>query len=144
MRRDVLRRPSGAAVGILAAAGLLLAAVWVPQSAAAPSRGPSSVTVVAAGGPLPFTWEWDPTEVTIRRRGKVTWENPTDATHHVTFWEGPGAEHQHLDPGGSATLKLRKPGVYKYWCDITFHANLIDVAGYGKVCVGMCGEITVE
>ncbi len=66
--------------------------------------------------------------MTIRRSGKVTWENPTDATHHVTFWDGPGGKHRHLDPGGSATLKLRKPGVYKYLCDITFHADIVDVA----------------
>ncbi|MDQ3956745.1 MAG: hypothetical protein M3273_00315 [Actinomycetota bacterium] len=131
-------------MAILAAAGLLFAAVSTPPSAAAGPRAASSVTVLAAGGDLPFTWEWDPAEVTIRRRGHVTWENPTEATHHVTFWDGPGGKHQHLDPGGSATLKLTKPGVYKYWCDITFHAELVDVPGYGRVCVGMCGEITVQ
>ncbi len=131
-------------MAILAAAGSLFAAVSTPPSAAAGPRAASSVTVVAAGGDLPFTWVWDPAEGTIRRRGEVTWENPTKATHHVTFWDGPGGKHQHLDPGASATLKLRKPGVYKYWCDITFHADIVDVAGYGRVCVGMCGEITVQ
>ena len=140
----MLRRPSSAAVATLAAAGLLFAAVSTPTSGATGSRAASSVTVVAAGGDLPFTWEWDPAEVAIRQGGEVMWENPTEATHHVTFWEGPGGKHRHLDPGGSATLKLRKPGVYKYLCDITFHADIVDVAGYGRVCVGMCGEITVQ
>ncbi|MFN2588001.1 MAG: hypothetical protein ABR613_07785 [Actinomycetota bacterium] len=120
-----------------------LVAVPVSPSPAAGGAAPKSATVVAEGGPAPFTWEWNPPAVTIGRRGRVTWENPTDTTHHVTFWDGPGAPHGHLDPGGTAAIRFRKPGVYKYWCDIFGHADIVTL-GYDRVCVGMCGEVTVE
>ena len=134
------RRPAAAVAALLAIALLAHAA---PRPAVARARPTPSFEVVAEGGPHPFTWEWAPPDLTIRGRGKVTWHNPTEAIHHVTFWEGPVAQDQHVDPGSSATLTLRKPGVYKYWCDIFGHADLVYVGAEG-VCVGMCGEITVE
>lgn len=123
--------------------GVVVLGLSVPDGAAAGPRPERSFTVVAEGGPHPFTWSWAPAELTIRGRGKVTWENPTDAVHHVTFWDGPGARAQHLHPGASATLGFKKPGVYKYWCDILGHADIVHV-GTERICVGMCGEITVE
>ncbi len=126
----------------LAAAGLVAAVVVSPAAVALP-RPAQAHTVVATGGPGPFSWGWDPAQLTIRRGEKVMWKNPTDVVHHVTFWEGPGAPHRHLHAGGSAGFKFKKPGVYKYWCDITFHAYIVDT-GYNRVCLGMCGEITVR
>ena len=80
--------------------------------------------------------------MTIARRGTVTWENRTDAVHHVTFYEGPSDASLHMH-GRRARMTFKKPGVYKYLCDIFGHAHLIDT-GYGNACVGMCGTVTVE
>ncbi|HEX2195535.1 MAG TPA: hypothetical protein VHJ76_01305, partial [Actinomycetota bacterium] len=136
-----IRRPLLAATvaTIAVAAGLALLA---PGPASSAGR-PRSSSVVAAGGPHPFTWTWDPAEVTIPAGGKVTWENPTEAVHHVTFWRGPSSKSLHLHGRGSATLKFRKPGVYEYLCDIFGHAQLVDV-GPERVCIGMCGTVTVR
>jgi plastocyanin len=139
-RPEARRTPAAAAVTLAAVAFL---ALLPPHAARGGPRPVPSFEVVADGGPQPFTWEWTPADLTIRSRGKVTWLNPTEAVHHVTFWDGPGAKHQHLHPGGSATLTLRKPGVYSYWCDIFGHADIVTV-GPERFCVGMCGTITVE
>ncbi len=81
--------------------------------------------------------------MTIAGRGKVTWENPTIAEHHVTFWEGPSSGTRHLDPGGSVTLTFKKSGVHRYRCDLSAHSELLHVSGQ-SICVGQCGEIRVE
>lgn len=125
------------------ALGVLFLGLAAPGGAAARPRPAQSFTVVAEGGPHPFTWAWGPAEVTVVGRGRVTWENPTDAVHHVTFWDGPHAESQHLEAGATATLRFRNPGVYEYLCDIIGHADLVYV-GTERICVGMCGRITVE
>ena len=118
--------------------------VAVPAAGSAHQAPPSNTTTVtAAGGPLPFTWAWDPAEVSIARGEKVTWTNPTDAAHHVTAWEGKWDAAEHLDMGSKVTLRFKKPGVYKYWCDILGHADIVFV-GTERVCVGMCGVIRVE
>jgi plastocyanin len=133
-----------APLAVLAAAGLLLVALAVPDRAAAgPDRRGDSFTVVAEGGPFPYSWGWVPAEVTIHGRGRVTWENPTDAVHHVTFWDGPTKTSEHVGVGGSVTLRFRKPGVHRYWCDIFGHADIVYL-GTERICVGMCGEVVVE
>ncbi|MDQ4024600.1 MAG: hypothetical protein M3217_03780, partial [Actinomycetota bacterium] len=122
---------------------LSLAAPLAADAAGLRAQRSAPIKVLAAGGPFPFTWEWTPSDVTIASGGRVTWENPTDAVHHVTFWDGPRKGTAHVDVRGSATLRFKEAGVYKYWCDIFGHADIVTV-GYDRVCVGMCGEITVE
>lgn len=141
MDRSVRPRLAVAAAGI--AAGLVLAAPVAPSPAAAGSPAQQSFTVVAQGGPHPFTWEWDPAEVTIEGRGKVTWKNPTGAEHHVSFWDGPSVGNHHIHPGGSLSLVFKKPGVHKYRCDLFGHSDVV-LVGTEAICVGQCGEITVE
>ncbi|HEX2057281.1 MAG TPA: hypothetical protein VHI71_02835 [Actinomycetota bacterium] len=133
----------------LALATTTLAAAFVSSSALAsptletPPRRAESFTVEAAGGPHPFTWTWDPDEITIEGRGKVRWENPTEAVHHVTFWRGPSDKSLHVHPGGAATTKFTKPGTYDYLCDIFGHAQIVE-AGPERICVGMCGTVTIR
>lgn len=124
-------------------AAVFVAALAAPLPARAIDRPAGSFTVVAGGGPHPFTWTWDPAELTIEARSKVTWKNPTEGIHHVTFWRGPSSKSLHLHGRGSAALKFKKPGVYEYLCDIFGHAQLVHV-GPERICVGMCGVITVE
>lgn len=97
----------------------------------------------AAGGPYAFLWEWSPAEVTISKGERVTWINPTSATHHITSWDGRWDVAEHLDTDATVTLRFKKPGVYRYWCDVSTHADIVH-AGTERICVGMCGVITVE
>ncbi len=138
MARSRARRRALAATAAVAAAFSALA-----SPAPVTARPAESFTVVAGGGPHPFTWTWDPDEIAIDGRGKVRWENPTEAVHHVTFWRGPSDKSLHLHPRGAVTMKFRKPGTYEYLCDIFGHAQIVDV-GSERVCIGMCGSVTVR
>ncbi|MDQ3981279.1 MAG: hypothetical protein M3271_01205 [Actinomycetota bacterium] len=133
------RRLTAALLGAV----VLVLSLAAPKSAAGPMPRGEAFTVVAEGGPHPFSWGWAPAEVTIRGNGRVTWENPTEAVHHVTFWDGPTKASKHVDTGDAVTMRFRKPGAHKYWCDIAGHAELLSL-GPERVCVGMCGEIVVE
>ncbi len=128
----------------MGAAALVVAAL-APAAAATRSPRLKEFTVAAKAGPQSLTWEWDPSELTIRGKGRVTWENFTEAEHHVTFWEGPleGTTLHLAAGGGSESLVLKKPGVHKYRCDLGLHSDIVYV-GYERICVGQCGEITVE
>ncbi len=106
----------------------------------AASQG-GGVTVTAAGGPVGPTWRWEPSEVSVPVGGKVTWVNPTSSLHHVTAYDGPWKGFLHVEGGGGeATRKFKKPGTYRYRCDIQTHSELIG----GTTCVGQCGTVTVE
>lgn len=123
---------------------LSVALLLVPLASNGGAQQPApKTTVEAAGGPLPFTWQWAPAEVTVPKGGVVRWNNSTDAVHHVTSWEGQWNVSKHVDTGESTKVKFRKRGVYRYWCDITGHADIVHV-GTESFCVGMCGTITVE
>lgn len=81
--------------------------------------------------------------MTITPGDRVVWTNPTDAAHHITAWDGKWDAAEHLDIDARVTRRFKKPGVYKYLCDILGHADIV-VVGTERVCVGMCGVITVE
>lgn len=136
----VIRALAGITAGLVV--GLAIAA---PGSAEGLSRThkPKTFVVKAAGGPVPFTWAWAPAEITISAGDRVTWKNPTDATHHVTAWGEGWTTAAHVDIGGDFTYRFKKPGVYRYWCDIVGHADIVYLADEGS-CVGMCGVIVVE
>lgn len=95
--------------------------------------------VTAAAGPS-ILFEWDPAELSIAAGDKVMWMNPTSAPHRVVPYEGPWDTEMDLPAGeGKATFRFKKPGVYRYRCDIPTHSVLA-----GAECIGMCGTITVE
>jgi plastocyanin len=119
----------------VAVAAIALAAVLSPAAART-----STHEVAAAGGPFGPTWRWDPAAVDAARKDRVVWRNPTSTTHHVTFYGGPlEGKTLHVPAGGSAKLRLKKAGSYPYRCDIQGHSELV-----GGLCIGQCGEITVE
>ena len=131
-------------IGIVLALCIALLVAPLPSSKGGTRRsGPKTTTVEATGGPLPFTWQWTPPDVTIAKREVVRWNNSTDAVHHVTSWDGPWNTSRHVDSGESTAIKFKRRGVYRYWCDITGHADIVHV-GTQSFCVGMCGTITVE
>ncbi|HEV3472134.1 MAG TPA: plastocyanin/azurin family copper-binding protein [Actinomycetota bacterium] len=127
----------------LAVCAACLLVVSISGPGVAHVAGSDTTTVAAAGGPFPFTWSWDPDEVTIAKGDRVVWTNPTAAAHHITAWDGKWDAEEHLDAGAEVTLRFKKPGTYRYWCDIVGHADIVSV-GPERVCVGMCGVITVE
>ena len=122
---------------------LLVVALPLPAGDASARRKAETTTVEASGGPAPFTWSWTPSDITIAKGDVVAWTNTTGVTHRVTSWDGSWEVAEHLEAGDSARIRFKQPGVYQYWCDIMGHADLIYV-GTERICVGMCGTITVE
>lgn len=122
---------------------------WIALGAiAAPATGEprdlqaETHVVEAAAATLPRTWEWDPADATIAVGDKVTWENPTDADHGVESWDGNWDVREILEPGATNTLRFKKPGVYSYRCNVWLHSDILYL-GTERLCVGMCGTITV-
>lgn len=114
-------------------------AVLILLAPAAPAVSKGKVhKVEASGGPAFYLFTWDPDELTIPKRHKVVWTNPTNALHHVTFYEGMDRS-MHLESGGKVKARFKKPGTYLYRCDVPNHSELI-----GGECFGMCGSVTVE
>ncbi len=99
----------------------------------------ATTTVTAGGGPAALLWRWEPKTVMIRRGEKVTWENPTITTHHVTAYAGPWIGTGNVASGAKFEKRFGKPGTYSYRCDIRYHSELVN----GE-CAGMCGEIVVR
>lgn len=128
-------------LALLALSLLVLAA---PLSSAAPAaRAKGKTHHVHAVGSWPFQYSWDPAEIEIAAGDKVVWMNETSSEHHITPYDGPWPEdiHLHLEGEGSkASFVFKKPGVYKYYCDLQFHGQLLP----GGLCFGQCGEITVK
>lgn len=141
MRSSRLYARSRTGVAVALTAVVLL--VPLASSRAAEASASKKTTVEAAGGPLPYTWEWSPADVTISKGGVVRWNNSTDAVHHVTSWDGAWDVSKHVDTGDSVAIKFKKRGTYRYWCDIAGHADILHI-GPQKLCIGMCGTITVE
>ncbi len=99
--------------------------------------------VTASQGLLPILWVWDPAEIPIARGDRVTWENPTEAMHRIIAWDGPWEVAADLDVMDKVTFKFKKPGVYRYWCDVLGHSDVV-YHGEDRTCVGMCGVVIVE
>lgn len=130
----------------LVAAGLLAGAVLSPALSAPQSRQkkPRHVErVQAALGTYPGTWEWVPADITIKAGDDVEWENPTDETHRIISWDGEWKVRTPLSPGDSTRLRFKRRGVYRYYCSMSFHGDILYL-GTERLCVGMCGTITVE
>ena len=131
----MMRRACLLVIGVLLLVGGLVA-----PAPAAKARGETHKVTVEGGFPR-FTFE--PADITISAGDKVVWLNNTSAEHHIQPYAGPWAEgtHGHLEPdGGKASLTFKKPGVYKYYCDLPFHGQLLP----GEICAGQCGTVTVN
>lgn len=131
-------------LALAASIAVLAVAVTLAEPVDARRARHAEVTVItAAGGPAAFLWEWSPSELTIAKGDRVAWENPTSAAHAVEVWDGPTFFTGDLATGKRFTLKFKKPGDYKYRCPIAPHSDIV-YAGTERICVGMCGVITVE
>jgi plastocyanin len=75
--------------------------------------------------------EFDPTDVTVKVGGTVTWTNSDDLPHTVTKTGGPGGEFDsgNLDPGSEFEQTFDQKGKIDYVC--TIHP-------------GQAGTVTVE
>ncbi|HYI46482.1 MAG TPA: plastocyanin/azurin family copper-binding protein [Actinomycetota bacterium] len=124
-------------VGLVAA---LLVGALAPGVPAARAKGKTHK--VGAEGSFP-RFSFEPPDIEIATGDKVVWTNNTSAEHHVMPYGGPwdGAEPLHLDAdGGKSSFVFKKPGEYLYYCDLTFHGQLLP----GDLCAGQCGSITVN
>ena len=112
-------------------------------STATAAGGKGATHKVSATGSYPMMFQWEPADLEIASGDKVVWTNTTSGEHHITPYEGPWPEdlHLHLDGEGSkAMFRFKAPGVYKYYCDLQFHGQLLP----GNLCAGQCGTITVN
>jgi plastocyanin len=126
---------------IVALCGLILGAPFTSAGLAARSKGKTHH--VQAVGSWPLQFSWDPAELEISVGDKVMWMNSTSGEHHITPYAGPWPDdvHLHLEGEGSkSSFVFKKPGEYKYYCDLQFHGQLLP----GEVCLGQCGTITVQ
>ena len=119
--------------------GLLLAAVGLPAPAAIAGR---KTHKVAAEGTFP-AFRFNPSALEVAVGDKVVWTNTTSSEHHIQPYGGPWVDKAHLHlaaDGGKASFVFKKPGAYQYYCDITYHGQLLP----GGLCLGQCGSITVN
>jgi len=125
---------------------MLLAVLLVPfagSTSAPAARVARKTHHVHAVGSWPMQFAWDPADIEIAAGDKVMWMNTTSGEHHITPYEGPWPDDVHLHLEGEdskATFVFKKPGVYKYYCDLQLHGQLLP----GGVCAGQCGTITVR
>lgn len=80
---------------------------------------------------------WSPKSMTVAKRSKVVWKNPSDERHNVVSYKGPWSKSSDLPSGGRTSQTFKKAGTYKYRCSL--HSKMDD----GK-CEGMCGSVTVR
>lgn len=97
-----------------------------PPAGAAPAKGAVEVGMQNI--------EFDPTDVTVKKGGTITWTNNESVPHDVTKEDGPGPDFSSGDPGGMGegdTFEhtFDAVGEINYVC--TIHSN-------------MTGTITVE
>ena len=123
---------------------LLIGALSSSASSHPVAGGDDPVTTVnAVEGAAPGTWAWEPADVTISAGERVVWRNETTSAHGLSAWDGRWKVTTPIDAGDSAGLRFRKPGVYSYRCPVQLHSDVLYI-GTERVCVGMCGTVTVE
>ena len=86
------------------------------------------------------SWIWRPKTIHLSAPKRVKWKNPTNEPHSVRFYKGPlkGVRLLLLE-GEAKTKRIKKPGKYKYRCDIPGHSKLKK----GE-CTGMCGKAVAQ
>jgi plastocyanin len=105
-----------------------------------PIAAASETHRVEAQGTFPV-FRYAPAEITVAAGDKVVWVNTTSNEHHVTPYDGPWAERGplHLAAGKKVSFRFKKPGTYRYYCDLEYHGELV-----GPLCYGQCGTVVVD
>jgi plastocyanin len=113
-------------VALVLTGSVLLAACG---SSASASRSSSTTAQVAAAAVAPAAsghvsvsisgFAFQPATITVKPGTKITFTNH-DQTAHTATSNHPGFDTGTVGPGKSATVTLKKPGTYTYYCQ--FHA----------------------
>ena len=117
---------------------MILTAVAALSLTAVPATAPAATFGVRATGDAPTNFRWMPDFRHIVKGNRVSWKNPTEATHRVVSYSGPWDKNTAIAPGETTAKRFRKPGKYLYRCTVTGHSTLSN----GE-CRGMCGEVHV-
>ncbi len=102
------------------------------QSAAPMSNGGSIISIEASN------FKFSPSKIEVEKPGllAIDVKNVSKSAHNFTLKDRHGKvlKSVHLSPGGSVivNVELPEPGVYKFYCNRTFHSTL-----------GMNGQILV-
>ncbi|MGO9019454.1 MAG: cupredoxin domain-containing protein [Syntrophobacteraceae bacterium] len=103
------------------------------QTAAPMSSGGNMITIEAGN------YKFSPNEIHVQKPGLVAIEvkNVSHSVHNFTLKDLRGKILKSVDPhpGGSVifNVELPEPGVYKFYCNKTFHSTL---GMRGKIIVG--------
>ncbi|MGA3115108.1 MAG: cupredoxin domain-containing protein [Syntrophobacteraceae bacterium] len=103
------------------------------QTAAPMGSGGSMITIEAGN------YKFSPNEIHVEKPGLVAVEvkNVSHSVHNFTLKDLRGKILKSVDPrpGGSVifNVELPEPGVYKFYCNMTFHSTL---GMRGKIIVG--------
>jgi plastocyanin len=122
--------PARTAAAVLAVSGLLAACGSSSSSSAASSKTTAAPASSAAAGAATGArsglvkvaiagFAFKPATITVTVGTKVTFTNH-DQTAHTATSTKPGFDTGTVKPGASATVTLKKPGTYTYFCQ--FHA----------------------
>ncbi len=103
------------------------------QTASPMSSGGSMITIEAG------SYNFSPNEIHVKKPGLLAIEvrNVSHSAHNFTLKDLRGKILKNVDPhpGGSVivNVELPEPGVYKFYCNKTFHSAL---GMHGKIIVG--------
>jgi plastocyanin len=98
----------------LAAATTLAMFAALAMGAARAAPGDATVTIK--------NFDFHPMAISVTLGATVTWKNLDGEPHTVTSTDG-SFRSQALDEGDSFSVKLTRPGVYKYLC--TIHPKMV-------------------
>jgi len=63
---------------------------------------------------LPKSYRFQPSAITVRAGTTVTWTNSDNFTHSVRLLDHDGGQPKVMNPGQSARITFREPGLYRY------------------------------
>jgi plastocyanin len=103
------------------AAGLLVIAVAVASVVLLPDVAPARTRVIA--GSCANGCRWNPAVRRIQVGSRIVWRVPSgDTRHNVTAFRARGSrrwvKNTDISPGGRTGRTFRRPGVYRFLCDL--------------------------
>ena len=95
-----------------------VAAEWATAAIASPSASPGPTGAAAADQVRIDNFSFNPGTLTVSSGAAVTWANHDDVPHQIASADHSFATSRVIDAGQTFTLRLPRPGTYRYFCPI--------------------------
>jgi plastocyanin len=96
-----------------------VAAGWATAGIASPQPSPSPAADGAAAGQVRIdNFSFNPATLTVAAGTAITWTNHDDVPHQIASADHSFATSRVIDSGQTFTLRLSRPGTYRYFCPI--------------------------